>query len=147
MSDNENNRILEHDNLRKTRSRRRIVEILQGSEPKTAEEIFLALRELNEKTSLSTVYRTCETLAQKGTVIKSNLIADGKTRYEYNKSGHMHHAVCLSCRRIIPIDDCPFGNFSEIMKDKFDFDVTSHRLELYGYCRDCRKKQTNGKDE
>lgn len=140
LSDNENNKILDKDNLRKTRGRKLIIQILKSSEPKTAEEIFLELKGQNEKTSLSTVYRTCETLVQKGTVLKSNLIGDGKTRYEYNKAEHMHHAVCVSCHKIIPIDDCPFGNFDEIMKNKFDFDVTSHRLEIYGYCRDCRKK-------
>lgn len=137
MDEDEYGAILDKDNLRKTKGRKLILELLKNSEPKTAEEIYCLAKDIKEKISLSTIYRTCETLTQKGIVLKSNLLGDGRTRYEYHGSEHRHHAVCMDCHRIIAIDDCPFGDFDQLMKTKFCFDVKSHKLEIYGYCHEC----------
>lgn len=127
-------------NLKITRTRVLVLEILQNSPPKKVDEIYSVLSQTSEKLSLSTVYRTCETLAQNGILLKSNLTEDGVARYEYLKSNHIHHAICLGCNKIIPIDDCPFGQFDRLMESKYGFDVKSHRIEIYGYCRECRQK-------
>ena len=94
--------------------------------------------------SLSTIYRTCETLAESGLLLKSNLTDDGIARYE-SRSGHVHHAICLGCGRIIPIDDCPFGQFDQLMESKYGFEVSTHRIEIYGYCSDCRARMKKEK--
>ena len=133
--------ILDQENMRKTKGRKAILEILKEAEPKTADEIYLKLQSSDKPISLSTVYRTCETLAKKGVILKSNLINDGKVRYEYHEISHIHHAVCMSCHKIIPIDDCPFGEFDKLMENKYDFEVRSHRLVIYGYCSACKVNQ------
>jgi len=139
--------ILDKENMRKTKGRKAILEILKDAEPKTADEIYLLVKSLDEQISLSTVYRTCETLAKKGVVLKSNLIDDSKTRYEYHTIEHRHHAVCIDCHKIIPIDDCPFGEFDKLMKSKYEFDVKSHRLEIYGYCPKCKLNHLDKKNK
>jgi Fur family transcriptional regulator, ferric uptake regulator len=131
-------KLLGKENLRKTKARKLILEVLKDSLPKTAGEIFALIKEKNGQFSLSTVYRTCETLAQKSILLKSNFIDDGVARYEYLKTKHTHHAICLGCNKIISIDDCPFGKFDQLMQSKYDFDVKSHRVEIYGYCHDCK---------
>lgn len=131
---------LNEKHLKITKARKLVLELLKDLSPKTVDELALILSEKGEKLSLSTIYRTCETLAEKGLLLKSNLTDDGIARYEYLKSEHVHHAICLGCGRIIPIDDCPFGQFDQLMKSKYDFDVASHRIEIYGYCSDCRKR-------
>lgn len=131
---------LNEKHLKITKARKLILDLLKDLSPKTVDELALILSEKGEKLSLSTIYRTCETLAEKGLLLKSNLTDDGIARYEYLKSEHVHHAICLGCGRIIPIDDCPFGQFDQLMKSKYDFDVASHRIEIYGYCSDCRKR-------
>jgi Fur family transcriptional regulator, ferric uptake regulator len=133
--------LLGKENLRKTKARKLILEVLKNSLPKTAGEIFSLIKEKNGQFSLSTVYRTCETLAQKGILLKSNFIDDGAARYEYLKTEHTHHAICLGCNKIISIDDCPFGKFDQLMQSKYDFDVKSHRIEIYGYCHDCKQNK------
>jgi Fur family transcriptional regulator, ferric uptake regulator len=133
--------VLDKENLRKTKGRQLILEILRDSGPKTVDEIFMLVKAREAQISMSTVYRTCETLAQKGIVQKSNFVEDGKARYEYHDIDHRHHAVCMQCHNIISIDDCPFGQFDELMESKYGFDVKSHNLEIYGYCRDCKRKQ------
>lgn len=132
-------KLLDSGKLKKTRSRKLILDILKDSLPKTAAEIFIAVKERNEPFSLSTVYRTCEIMADKGILLKSNLTDDGLTRYESPKTQHIHHAICLGCNRIFSIDDCPFGQFDELMQSKYDFEVKSHRIEIYGYCHECKQ--------
>lgn len=127
--------------IRNTKNRVLILNILEQSGPLTMDEIFMKAKERNGKLSISTVYRACEAMAQTGVIQKTNLMDDGKMRYEYLSQEHMHHAICVSCHKIIPIDDCPFGDFDRLMLDKYDFTVQKHRLEIYGICRDCQKKK------
>ena len=133
--------ILEREKLRKTKSRQLILEILKGSGPRTIDEIFMLAKDRGETTSISTVYRTCETLTERGIVLKSNLLEDGRARYEIPGVNHKHHAVCIECHDIISIEDCPFGQFDALMESKYDFDVKSHSIEIYGYCRKCRPRR------
>lgn len=130
---------LSEKHLKVTKARKLILELLKGSSPKTVDELALLLRSQEAKLSLSTIYRTCETLAESGLLLKSNLTDDGIARYEY-RSGHVHHAICLGCGRIIPIDDCPFGQFDRLMESKYNFEVSTHRIEIYGYCSACRDR-------
>ena len=135
---------LSEKHLKITKARKLILELLKGSSPKTVDELALLLRSKGEKLSLSTIYRTCETLAESGLLLKSNLTDDGIARYE-SRSGHVHHAICLGCGRIIPIDDCPFGQFDQLMESKYGFEVSTHRIEIYGYCSDCRARMKKEK--
>lgn len=132
---------LNEKHLKITKARKLILGLLAKTSPKTVDELASMLNATGEKLSLSTIYRTCETLSASGLLLKTNLTDDGIARYESLKSGHVHHAICLGCGRIIPIDDCPFGQFDQLMKAKYDFSVSSHRIEIYGYCRECRKRQ------
>ena len=135
---------LNEKHLKITKARKLVLETLKELSPKTVDELASVLRSKDVKLSLSTIYRTCETLAENGLLLKSNLTDDGIARYEYRKSEHVHHAICLGCGRIIAIDDCPFGQFDQIMKSKYDFDVSSHRIEIYGYCSNCRQHEKKG---
>ena len=127
------------EELRKTKGLNTVLSILGGSEPMTADDIFMRAHTLGETLSLSTVYRICEKLAQRGIVCKTTFSGDAKARYEYHSEDHHHHAVCTGCRRIIPIDDCPFGEFDKLLRSKYGFDVKSHSLEIYGLCGSCKK--------
>lgn len=77
-----------------------ILKVLQKSLPMTAGDVYEAVRKRDTKLSLSTVYRNCEALAKKGLLLRSTMLADGLTRYEYTQGDHVHHAVCLSCNKI-----------------------------------------------
>lgn len=135
-------KLLDNKKLKKTKARILILELLKGTSPKTVDEIYGVLSAENDRFSLSTIYRTCETLSEKAILLKSNLTDDGKARYELPKSEHIHHAICLGCNKIISIDDCPFGQFDQLMKAKYGFSVTNHRIEIFGYCSECQKKHS-----
>ncbi len=138
MEDTEN--LLDKENMKKTKARKWILEILKNSLPMTAGEIFESMKKKQASLSLSTVYRNCEVMSEKGLLMKSSLLEDGLTRYEYPKFSHTHHAICLGCGRIFSISECPFGEFEQLMESKYDFGVVRHRIEIYGYCHECREK-------
>lgn len=91
--------ILQKKHLKRTKARVMILKVLQKSLPMTAGDVYEAVRKRDTKLSLSTVYRNCEALAKKGLLLRSTMLADGLTRYEYTQGDHVHHAVCLSCNR------------------------------------------------
>lgn len=131
--------ILMDKGLKNTRHRELILEVFEITQrPLTAEEIFLILKGNAENTCLSTVYRTVEVFESKGLVIKSNSVDDGKARYEFNTMEHKHHVICTVCHNIIFIDECPFSEFEKALKNKIEFDVTGHKFEIYGHCKECQ---------
>jgi len=131
--------LLKREGIKNTKHRAAILEILEESDsPKTAEQLFISLKDKTASIDMSTVYRTLDTFASKNLVIKSNRVDDGKALYELNHHEHKHHLLCVGCHKLISIEDCPIGELQQILKQKIDFDITGHKLEIYGYCHDCK---------
>ena len=54
---------------------------------------------------------------------------------------HHHHLSCLSCGRIIDIEDEEhIDHFITEISLKFGFEPRHHQFEIDGYCRDCAAK-------
>lgn len=123
-------KLLSQKGLKCTRQRLEILNVLKSADaPVTAEMIFSTLGTL----SLSTVYRTLEKFTSAG-LVSRQVFGDGnELYYELTYMKHRHYAVCLSCRKVRYINGCPVR---ETHLD--DFTVTGHRLELFGYCSECR---------
>ncbi|MDR2296539.1 MAG: transcriptional repressor, partial [Clostridiales Family XIII bacterium] len=85
---------------------------------------------------LSTVYRILEIFVRKGMVVKLFTMADESALYEMNRFRHRHYALCVRCRKIVSMDNCPMERFIPKLADE-EFRVTGHSLEVYGYCKDC----------
>jgi len=130
--------ILKREGMKSTRHRNAILLLLEQTEhPMTAEELYISLKEKTATINLSTVYRTLDTFVSKNLVIKSTM-DDAKARYELNHHEHKHHLFCVGCHKVISIEDCPMEELQEIIKKKMDFEVTGHKLEIYGYCHNCK---------
>lgn len=123
-----------------TRQRLAVMEVLARSDiPLTVEEIFLKVRAAGENSSLATVYRNLKILLENGLVSREGLLAD-KALYRLCHQEHSHDLICLGCRKVVKIEECPLGKFAESIGQKEGFQVTEHRMALYGYCRDCHRK-------
>ena len=135
MSTNVMTDILKEHGLKNTRKRCVIVEVLLNADtPMCAEDIYNAV--CSENMSLSTVYRTLELLCECSVVKKENILDGDKMFYELADGKHHHYAVCLRCGKLIHVDVCPVHN-----ANVREFTVTGHKLELYGYCKDCAKQK------
>jgi Fe2+ or Zn2+ uptake regulation protein len=122
---------------RNTIQRRKILLAVQKlNTHATAEDVYERLHTEMPEISLSTVYRNLKALADEGLVSVTDL-GDGMVFEAVEARSHHHHLVCLSCKKIIPLDHAyvePF--FAQIEQQGFHL-VTSH-LALYGYCADCQ---------
>lgn len=132
--------ILQKKHLKRTKARVMILKVLQKSLPMTAGDVYEAVRKRDTKLSLSTVYRNCEALAKKGLLLRSTVLADGLTRYEYTQGDHVHHAVCLSCNKIFPVEVRLEPEYKDRLAEENGFEVTEHRVEIYGFCKECKAR-------
>lgn len=121
-----------------TPQRREILRVLVRARTHlSAREIFDRLRRKNPGISFDTVYRTLSILKDLHIVNQLDF-QDGRSRYELNRQEHHHHVVCLRCGGAWEIRGCPVEHMSVEDKGPADFQVTGHRFEIFGYCRDCR---------
>ena len=133
--------VLRRKGLKNTRRRAAILGILERQpQPVAAEQIFMELSRLDIPTSLSTVYRELDSLENKDLVVKVKIDEGNKALYEYNRMVHKHYLICLGCKKMIPLDICPLKPFEEKVEEQTHFVITDHRLDLYGYCPECRAK-------
>lgn len=132
-------KLLAQKGLKGTNQRLAILDCLcNAKQPITAEEIYMDLKDKQENSCLSTVYRTVEVLCDKSIVEKTSLLDDGKARYEMCHEDHKHHISCMDCHKIIAIDECPFDSFEKQLRERLEFQVVGHKFEIYGYCKSCQ---------
>ena len=129
--------------LKWTKQRKNVYKVLrEASEPLNAIQIYnLVARDTgSEECAVSTIYRILAAFEDKGLVEKTVWMEDGTVVYALNRGMHTHYAVCLECHRRIPLQSCPFAHM-HLSPAAEDFTVTGHKLELYGYCKECRDGQ------
>jgi Fur family ferric uptake transcriptional regulator len=127
--------------VKKTRQRQSVLAVLENSpNPLNAEDI-LSLAKKNEGSIwLSTVYRILDLFVKKGIVTRASVLDNDYAMYEINRYQHRHYAVCMGCRKVIQMDNCPMEKFTPRL-DEGDFKVTGHKVEIYGYCKDCNAER------
>ena len=127
--------------VKRTKPRALVMQVLEGAQqPLGAMEIFSQIEKTGEAIWLSTVYRVLELLVEKGVANKVAVTNSDMAVYALNRNAHRHYAVCMGCRRIVPVDDCPLGHFTPKVAEQ-GFQVLGHNLEIYGYCDGCAHKE------
>ena len=131
------------DSLRKTKSRLKVWEILSSSTtPLTARQIAQKADGGNEEKAvwLSSVYRALEAF-EKAQAVNRTLLKDSpEALYSLSETGHHHYAICMNCKSRTELEGCPFGEHEHLHTVDEDFMVVGHVVEVFGYCKDGRKK-------
>ncbi len=126
------------EGVKRTRQREGVLEVLSHAEkPLSAMEICGRIE--GGSAWLSTVYRILELFEAKGIVNKISVLGSDMAAYELAGSTHKHYAVCLGCRKIVSMGECPVDHLSPNIGEP-GFHVTGHNLEVYGYCKNCDHK-------
>lgn len=131
------------EGIKWTRQRKSVYEVLKAAEePLSAVQIYqnILKEEKDVSYAVSTVYRILGIFEEKAVVIKDTRPDDGNAVYELNHGGHTHYAVCLECHKRIPLKNCPFAHM-HLGREAEDFIITGHKLELYGYCKECSQTE------
>lgn len=124
--------------LKKTKQRRAVWDALSAAEkPLSAQELHSRLPG-RDGFAVSTVYRALAALEEHGVVTRTTMLGEETAIYHLKQAGHGHFAICLGCHRQVPIGHCPLERATV---ETGDFQVTDHRLELYGWCAACREKE------
>lgn len=130
--------------LKKTKQRVDVYYVLsKEGQPMTAIEIYdkISKRDGGCSYAISTIYRTLAAFEEKGYVEKSTMTGEDMAVFEWRKGDdHRHYAICLNCHKKVALEACPFKHMHITRNTpEDDFTVTGHKLELYGYCKECRE--------
>jgi Fur family transcriptional regulator, ferric uptake regulator len=135
-------RFIAERGLKSTRQRSLILETFFGLEGHlSVEELWAKVRGVDDHVSVATVYRTMKLLAESGLAHARNF-GDGQTRYEAAVGREHHdHLICTSCGTIIEFENDQIEKLQALIARRQGFRVVSHKMELYGLCRDCQEKR------
>jgi len=144
MSNNKEQEVLEkyisQHNLKITKQRRAVLEAFLNCEDHvSAEELYKIVSSKEPKIGLATVYRTLSLLTESGLAAELDL-GDGQKRYELNYA-HEHHddMIFTECGKIIEFHNESIENLQKEVADHHGFKMTSHKLDLFGICKECQK--------
>ena len=132
--------IFDRYDIRLTEQRKEILSILlNSSKPVSAKFIHKHLKEKIEKCRLSTVYRNLSTFKKLNIIREINSINNDKKLYElFLDDKHHHHLICTKCGEMKPLD-CPLEGYEEELKEKTNYKIIDHSINIYGICPACNK--------
>jgi Fur family ferric uptake transcriptional regulator len=129
---------LQGNGYRLTTARLAILRVLiKNGDHLSAAELASLVREEAPNVGRMTVYRTLDLLNELG-LVRPVYQGSGAAHYVLMDGGHHHHLVCAVCHKVIEFDDCVLGEIEELVCGRYQFQVESHLLELYGRCPDCQ---------
>ncbi len=128
--------ILTSNGYRMTDAREATFKLLINPEPQSISQI---LAKANGKVDRVSVYRNIEVFEKLG--IANRVYVGWKYKIELSDDfiTHHHHLSCLSCGKIIDIEDEKhIDYFIQEVASKFAFKPRRHQFEVDGYCKDCQ---------
>jgi len=137
---------LESRSLKSTPQRRLIVDIfLKSGHHLSTEDLYGLVREADNNVGQATVYRTLRLLCEAG-LARELHFGDGIARYEPAVDDtHHDHLICKSCGKNIEVIDENIEKLQVKLAAKHGFTLTSHRMYLYGTCKECSAPLKRGK--
>ena len=126
--------------IKLTPQRLAILDYLDGNKSHpTAEGIYADIRERFPTMSFATVYKTLESLKEKGCLQELTIDKERK-HFDPDITRH-HHLICVKCKKIVDIKkdfpiEIPIG-------DHNTFEVIDTNIEFYGICPKCKNERRN----
>jgi Fur family ferric uptake transcriptional regulator len=122
--------------VRRSANQEKILTLLEGTaEARSAQQLYLELRQRQERIGLATVYRALEALKLSGRV-QERKTSSGESLYSRIQEDR-HHLTCLQCGQSLPLPDCPVHELERQLQQTHRFRVFYHTLEFFGLCQDC----------
>ena len=133
---------LKVSSVRITPQRHAILEYLINSMAHpTADEIYKALEGKFPNMSVATVYNNLRVFKDVG-LVKELTYGDSSSRFDFTTHDH-YHAICESCGKIVDFQYPGLDEVEQFASHVTGFKVSHHRLEVYGLCPDCAKKEAH----
>ncbi|MCX6009653.1 MAG: transcriptional repressor [Chloroflexi bacterium] len=123
--------------LRRTKQKEAILEVLRGttSHP-TADWVYNEVRKEIPNISLGTVYRNLRLLCERGEILELDLCGT-LARFDARQDNH-YHFRCEKCGWVFDVDLPVDEEIDRRAAQKTGFEVSFHRLEFRGVCKNCQ---------
>ena len=132
---------LEQAGYRLTRPRRAVAELIGRREAHfSAADLVADAERQRLGIGRATVFRALDVLVELGVVERIDL-PSGEHAYVACEPVHHHHVVCSGCGRTSEIDDRGLRSVVDDAARRTGWAIESHRLELFGRCPDCRRRE------
>lgn len=133
---------LKESGVRITPQRHAILEYLVNTMTHpTADEIYKALEGKFPNMSVATVYNNLRVFRELG-LVKEMTYGDNSSRFDFTTNDH-YHAICESCGKIVDFQYPGLDEVEQFASHMTGFRVSHHRLEVYGICPECAKKESH----
>jgi Fur family ferric uptake transcriptional regulator len=134
-------RYLRDHNLPVTHQREAIAAIIFNSDAHlSVGDIERMLREQGLPAGKATVYRTLDLLVTAG-LVQEHDFGEGFKRYEpLVAESHHEHLICQNCGKVVEFSSDRIERMKQLIADEYGFRHHHHRLEIYGICRDCQRR-------
>ncbi|MDQ7830735.1 MAG: transcriptional repressor [Desulfovibrionaceae bacterium] len=132
--------LLKEKGCRVTPQRLAILRVLtQSRGHPSAEQIHARLARQYPTMSLATVYKTIALLKQSGEILELQF-SDLGNRYDARRPHPHPHVICTRCGAIVDADDPLLGDAAERVARETGYSILAHRLDFFGLCPACLKK-------
>jgi Fur family ferric uptake transcriptional regulator len=109
----------------------------------SAAQIYQEIKAIRSGIGFSTVYRTMKLLCEAG-LVQERHFGDGEAVFE-SVAEHHDHCICNTCGKIVEFENDEIEKLQDAEAKRLGFELTSHKMELYGVCSDCRTGSDPGK--
>jgi Fur family ferric uptake transcriptional regulator len=118
--------------LKVTLPRLKILEILEGSDPRhlSAEDIYRQLLETGDDIGLATVYRVLTQFETAGLVTRHNF-EGGHSVFEIDDGKHHDHMVCIETGEVVEFMNEQIESLQQEIANAHNFELIDHNLVLY----------------
>ena len=126
--------------MRMTEQRRVIARVLGSSrDHPDVEELYKRASAIDDKISMSTVYRTVRLFEDAG-IIERHDFRDGRSRYEQVPGEHHDHLINLRSGKVIEFRSEEIEKLQIEIARRLGYKLVDHRLELYAVPLDKEKE-------
>jgi Fur family ferric uptake transcriptional regulator len=117
--------------MRMTEQRRVIARVLaEADDHPDVEELYRRCVAVDDKISISTVYRTVKLFEDAG-IIERHDFREGRARYEQMRDSHHDHLINLRDGKVIEFTSEEIEKLQAEIARKLGYKLIDHRLELY----------------
>ena len=127
--------------MRMTEQRRVIARVLADSaDHPDVEELYRRCVAVDDKISISTVYRTVKLFEDAG-IIERHDFREGRARYEQMPDSHHDHLINLRTGEVIEFQSEDIERLQAEVARRLGYRLIDHRLELYAVPLDDKPKR------
>ena len=132
---------IKDNSLKQSKQREEIIKVfLKQKHHIDAETLYAKIKKTHPQIGYTTVYRTLKLLCDLDMAI-SHSFNKNMAFFEpiLDADTHHDHLVCTRCGKIEEFQNKEIEDLQNKIAENYGFKITSHVLNIYGLCKECRK--------